>query len=537
VPLNWSSLVGDGSLARIGTRAAEEGACPDKLAAKVLPAVYPRQRPRQAKAYLADFPLDAVVRVLDDVEARGLTRQAAVAALGRGANPPLHPGLVRWAGNAVGAYLDAIASFDTPATLLVRDYWVVQQADNGRTWEIYAWGRRYQSPDGSVREHRFLRYGKADAERRDMSQIAIAARATAFGVPAPWPDHWEEPFRPRSRVNPAVKRVRVVEVGLGGGRPVVVFDGTPEQASALYAADARDGLRGITRGGTPQLGDDCAGCKLITVCEEIKRVPGLLGIMGPTAPQRTWSVSNGRYYQRCPAQDHLMRLHLPKQDEYSPAAERGQAVHAWLDRTHVGPLHPACTVWDIPPSIHDWSVGRWHVTGQEAWDGARMIASHADLCPFKRADQITEVRVEPRLAVLDTDANVIVIAKPDLLYLEDGAWVWREVKTRNQPLRSTEDALRDTPQLALATLFLALNVFPGKREGARVELEWLTADSGDVLLIDPNDPAEVDRAREVVRELAAPWHADKTMRARPGRHCADCPVRRWCPDAWTKESA
>ena len=83
MPVNWAVLAGDRSVVRIGTRAAEEGTCPDRLAAKALPAVYARQRPRQGKKFLADFPLDAVVRVLDDVEVRDLSRQAAIARLGR----------------------------------------------------------------------------------------------------------------------------------------------------------------------------------------------------------------------------------------------------------------------------------------------------------------------------------------------------------------------------------------------------------------------------------------------------------------------
>ena len=165
-----------------------------------------------------------------------------------------------------------------------------------------------------------------------------------------------------------------------------------------------------------------------------------------------------------------------------------------------------------------------------------MIASHADLCPFSRAGQITEVRVEPTIAVLDTDANVIVIAKPDLLYLEDGAWVYREVKTRAHPLRSSADPSGEFPQLALATLLLAQDALPGKRDGTRVELEWLTPDSGDVLLIDPNDPAQV--ARPARSSTSSPRHGTRTRpAARPGPHCAGCPVRRWCPDAQTEETA
>ena len=73
--------------------------------------------------------------------------------------------------------------------------------------------------------------------------------------------------------------------------------------------------------------------------------------------------------------------------------------------------------------------------GRRPGPGARMLASHADLCLFSRAGRLGEVRVEPPLVVHDTAANVIVIARADLLYLEDGAWVWREIKTRARPPR------------------------------------------------------------------------------------------------------
>ena len=51
----------------------------------------------------------------------------------------------------------------------------------------------------------------------------------------------------------------------------------------------------------------------------------------------------------------------------------------------------------------------------------------------------------------------------------------------------------------------------------------LHPDTGDVLLIDPGDPAHLARAREVIHGLAAPWHSDKTV-ARPGPECRTCPV-------------
>ena len=188
------------------------------------------------------------------------------------------------------------------------------------------------------------------------------------------------------------------------------------------------------------------------------------------------------------------------------------------------------TVWDVPAQQDDWSAGKWHVTGEQARDGTRMLVSHADLCPFHHGG-IADVRLEPTLAFHDTAANVIVIAKPDMLYLADGAWVWREIKTRKRLPRRGPDLYQEFPQLAVAVVLMAEHALGGKPCGQRIELELLSPGAGDIWLIDPVDPAEVSAAKAALRELAAPWHADETAAARPGPHCADCPVRRWCPDA------
>ena len=65
----------------------------------------------------------------------------------------------------------------------------------------------------------------------------------------------------------------------------------------------------------------------------------------------------------------------------------------------------------------------------------------------------------------DTAANVIVTARPDLLYLEDGAWVWREIKSRARPPRPGTDLLEEFPQLALGMILLAENTAGGQADG------------------------------------------------------------------------
>jgi hypothetical protein len=556
---------------RVGTRSVGEGTCPDYLAANAHPGLWPATRVWTRRERLDTFPLGILNAALDEIERNGATVAQAIDLVveqtERREEKRPHPAALTWVRTAVAQYLAGAARYmdevqpEDRATVLVRDYWVAMEdrrASGGRLWEMYAYGRRYESPDGSVREIRLLHYGifdplqpakeqpvkvqeaqeqKAQEERRladRPAQQAIAAYSVAFGVAAPWPRPWREPFRP-SRVAPQsagpIRLVRVVQVGLADGEHHVVFRGTQDEARRQYHADAAAQVRRAVTRGTPQPGGGCAQCKLRTACDALEPLPGILGITDPGAPPRTWSATSGRYYGKCPAQAHLYGLHLPRDREYSESAKRGQAVHAWLGRAHSGPGRVPCTMQDIPATPDDWSAGGWHVTGEEARRGTLMLASHAEMCPFHRAGQIGEVQVEPLLTVHDTAANVIVTARPDILYLEDGSWVWREIKTRAKPLRPGTDLLMEYPQLALGVILLAENLLEGKPTGRRVELEVLYPDSSDMILLDPNDHAQLARAREVIHGLAAPWHADETAAPRPSPECRACPVRRWCPDA------
>ena len=561
---NWPGMTGPTDHVRVGTRSIGEDTCPDYLAAKAHPALWPAERLRARKEKLDTFPLGVLNAALDEIEIRGATVAQAIDRAveeTKQEGKRLHPGVLTWVRTAVDRYLAGVARYQyqdrsgTPATVPVRDYWVAREdhrSSGNRLWEMYAYGRRYESPDGSVREIRLLHYGVFDPSRpaqQDQQdpdswgdrgqpgracQEAIAAYSAAFGVPSPWPRPWSMPFRP-SRVAlvdvQSVGIVRVVQVGLADGEHHLVFEGTPAAAKRKYDDDGAGQVRRAVTRGTPQPGGGCAQCKLRTACDALRPLPGILGVTDPEAPPRTWSATNGRYYRTCAAQDHLYRLHLPRDGEYSESAVRGQAVHAWLRRAHGSPSRIACTMQDIPPTPDDWSAGGWHVTGKEARRGALMLASHAEMCLFHRASRLGEVRVEPLLVVHDTAANVIVTARPDVLYMEDGAWVWREIKSRVRPPRPGTDLLEEFPQLALGMILLAENLLEGKPTGMRVELELLYPHSSDMILLDPNDPAHLARAREVIHGLAAPWHADETAAPRPGEECWTCPVRQWCPAA------
>jgi hypothetical protein len=326
-----------------------------------------------------------------------------------------------------------------------------------------------------------------------------------------------------------VERVRVVQIGLVDGSRVVLFDGTPAQAEAYFAEHGRRRIAKIAAGGIPVPGMSCASCKQLTVCEQLQRLPGLLGLDAGRATLRTVSISDLRYYRTCPAQSHLTSLNLPRSYRDSPEAELGRAVHGWLEAVHRGGVRTACGIADMPRHDDDLAGGQWGLTGEAAQLGVRMLAHHPEVCAFQDPDPITEVQVEPRLVFHDTAANAIVIARPDMLYLQDGSWVWREVKTTQKPRWFHDDLLDEFPQLALAVVLLADGALGGDPARSRVELEVLRPDSSDIPMIDPTDPEQVTKARTVLQQLAQPWRDDEVFGARPGRACRWCRVSQWCP--------
>ncbi|OXM56162.1 hypothetical protein CFP71_14685 [Amycolatopsis thailandensis] len=518
-----AGMVGSDDLVRIGTGAAGDDllGCPSFLSVKIRPRIRSRRRSWTPAAQLETFPLQPVMAALDRVEHGQLSADAALAEIGQ-RGTPLHPGLIKFARHAVCSYL-SIGSKEN-GLKPVPDWWVVRKT-SARIWELYAWGRRYQTADGRHREFRFMRFGEAVSNPDDRTKVAIAAYVTAFGVPAAWPESWREPFGLREA--PTVDHARVVEVSLADGAADVLFDGTPADAEAYYAEHGRKRIASIAAGGPARPGSSCAECKQLTSCGTLPRIPGVLALPTTRAPIRTVSMSDLRYHRTCPAQAHLRSLHLPRAYEYGAEAELGHAVHAWLENAHRDGT--ACDPAAMPTGDSGWSAGRWRVDGDAARVGARMLRRHLDVCALHLSDAATQVRVEPRLAVHDTAAQAIVLAKPDMIYMDDGGWVWRELKTTQKEGWFHDDLLDEFPQLALAVSFLAEGVLGGDPATARVELEVLRPDGAEIDVIDPTDPERLTKARAVLRRLTQPWRADETFGARPSKNCRWCPVSRWCP--------
>jgi hypothetical protein len=225
VPKKWPGMTGDLNLVRIGASTVGNDACPEQQAAKARPAMRPAVRARARTLRLNDFPLGLVMGTLDDIEFRGESRESALARLDAHGET-LHRGALRWARHAVEAYLAGAAQVSTEAVTAVPRHWIAQQVRVGKTWELYSWGRRYESADGSCREFRFIRYGSV-GDGRDPAEVALAAYTTAYGRLGQWPDPWPEPFNIVSDAPVGVRQVRVLEVSLLDGGHKILFDGTP----------------------------------------------------------------------------------------------------------------------------------------------------------------------------------------------------------------------------------------------------------------------------------------------------------------------
>jgi hypothetical protein len=153
------------------------------------------------------------------------------------------------------------------------------------------------------------------------------------------------------------------------------------------------------------------------------------------------------------------------------------------------------------------------------------------------------------LGAWDTDADVVISTRADLVITDGDIAVIRETKT----VHDTDDSLSDEqllyryPQVALAVILMASGLDPltgewgSTAQPGRVELEFLAPDGATVRTFDANDPETVLLARMHVAEAT-----DRLLYTEPtpnpGRWCDFCPVSTWCDaprdqTAWEGDTA
>lgn len=529
------------------------GACLEQLALKTHPQVFPRDqvyRPPRFDRW-DTVPIGLVrnaVTAVDhgDVAATDTEPLAAVAhravthAIATLDPAKDVPAAARnWAVRATENLLEAAESLRAAENLRPgpRHGWrVVHDGEDYRTTELASWGLSYQRDDGAVRELWLLRTRPLEELELPSQAVAAAAFITATGVLT---EPGERARQPHCRVpgdTVAAEFVRIRLVSTVDGADRIVWQGSPDDARKAWAPH-RPLAAALTEGGSLRPGRSCIDCRARHVCAALPTSPGLLGLPSYGTHPRSLAPTALITYRACPARYFLTKVvNLPREDRGSTdAVRRGIATHRWLEQAHRRGL--ACRPDDLPadaarPGAVADAAG---LDGKDYANARPYLLQHLAHCPLS-----AEVQAWPErdVVVYDTDADVTVCTRPDLLIARPGGALWRETKTMTQLPTATDRQLLDMfPQLAVAVCIVADDALGDPRLSrdsgpGLVELELLSAEASRVAGYDCADEATVHAARRAVAVAADAWHRDDTFATRPGEQCAGCEVARWCPDAF-----
>ena len=393
----------------------------------------------------------------------------------------------------------------------------------GTRRELYGWGLWAYTEDHSVVRAYLPRY-RAGGAPYTRTRLLATAYLAACGRPGDKPGKWyEEPHRP-CRVLREPERVEVIEYYADTGESTTVYAAAADQAKREYRAEAAP-LAAVLLSDERRPGNDCGRCALIGECPVVPKLPDLLGI-GRRGRRTTFSATNGRYVNSCPRRDDLFRRNLPGIAPDAPELV-GRIVDAFLDAAHRS--HRPCREQDIPVGRDAWLRKGSDLAAEAADRATAMLRQHLPRCPWHAGPEVGDARTGRLVTVYDSVADVVVFAQVDLLYIENSAWVWHELKTRRKIWRC--DPLQSRDRLQYAVALLAARGGIDGREVARVEIEQLAENDRETDFLDPTDTETYARAAEIVAEAVREWHTNPSTEPRPGPDCGYCQYRAVCPDA------
>lgn len=520
--------------------------CAEQVAKKARPQISP-ERDRSAKIVYPpyeDVPIGMVRDALYDMLAKGVDLEQAMAAREAEARREVSDPTRAAVRAGIEGYLAVLADLtrrgDLPADTVVREFTAIDAAPPTGRVEWYGWGLMHTSRDSEIREYHLLTWNNAGARDRSSASLAVYARIAADAVNVHDGTAWWEP-RVESSAQPRPGReVRIREIGLLDGTDELRYADTVDAAREFFSAHVPPAL-GILAGGHFQPTARCASCTLRSACPGIPRMPGVLGVIGESTWPRAFSPGDISHGRHCTEQVYLSRtLGLPgTRGEPTEAMQRGTDVHAWLEHAHA--RREACTLDDLPTNelspiaaALGWSFERYQARRP-------YLLGHLDVCALARYDAEAAFP-EVTLGGWDTDVDVIVSTRADLVIADGDTTVVRETKT----VYDADDSLTDSqllyryPQVALTVCLLADGLDPltgdllDTPRPARIELEFLTSEGAHLRTFDVTDPetvliARIQLAEGVDRLLYEP------PTPHPGRWCTWCPVQRWCPSAAVAE--
>ncbi len=441
-------------------------------------------------------------------------------------------------------YLDL--TFEQVDELVAFDVAETGETDAGSVeWTI--WGGVFATPTGDVRQLQSLCLSNAASKVLPPARLTTAARVLADGLVTHRPASWGAPYVPNPRQLGQAKRVIIEMIGVNDGSRAVLLDQDAEEAREMFVDVARPKAELIAVGGSLRATRRCLSCQASGVCDQPPKRPGLLGLEGIARWPRVLTPSALTTYRTCAHLSYLkdvLGLSAPQADP-SPAQRRGQLVHAWLAHGYANEIE--INVESLPESGLDPIAAQLGWAEHDYQDVRPWLLAHAQAiatppvsdAPSPTLDQPLVALAEFELVIKDTDADVLVTTRPDLLYVKDQRVNWRETKTLAAPaVNQADDFFEIYPQIPLAICVLAdqgLGEEVARRLGVpvtlgaeamsmvgSVELELLWPGGSRFLTWESNDESVVAKARSTLAQMTDKWVFDQTWQPPKNPPC------RWC---------
>jgi|SRR5579872_296223 len=317
-----------------------------------------------------------------------------------------------------------------------------------------------------------------------------------------------------------LKPLRVVEafeIGAAGGPVERLGTWTRTDLHAEFDALCQGCLRDMASDLRVRPGPHCSDCRFAGICPAVPRTVGLLEFVPRQPAIRKISATDLRTHADCARRYQLLSLHgLPGEPLTGEALLRGQLLDAWLQANHRRGV--ACTDDDVQRFLGE----------TDDLAGTAMARQHLGICPL--ADPATSgLTVQTEAVALDAYSRIMLVCRPDAVYIRDAEVVWRETKTRTTLTRCSTQQLIE----ADVTAALYLTVLASGASGTPDALEWeeLSSDGQELTILPADDPELLDIARTHVSAAVADLISDEAYTARPGVRCASCAAKRWCAEA------
>ncbi len=405
--------------------------------------------------------------------------------------------------------------------------------DENQHLEWFSWGIFLTNHDNSIREFRFLKYSKAGLTIPNDVKLGVILRILADGV-SHSDSKWNVERDPVSKVNSSLKRIRIREMGCLDKSLALIVDTTPDEARKWFEQKTLPIVKKRINGGLALASSKCRGCKANSICQTLPVKPGLLGITSYAPWPKSYSPSKLNTYRKCPRQYFLIEeLGLKTISEStSQSQQRGLLVHQWIEKAHN--RNQKCLETDLIENIEPGQVSRtlnW--TLQELEISKNYLLQHIHNCPI---DSETKVESEVEVIAFDTDSDITIGTRPDVLYVKNDTLFWREVKTTSN-LKDIENNLYFDvyPQLPLAIKLVTNNCVPkkvlnklGDFSKIFVELELITPNNHKTISWDCSNQKILNKAWSVLAEQVDNWASDTLFPPSSNPPCNWCKVKDFC---------